>query len=207
MVELVIGIIFMMICIFILSTLLKPLATAIFVAKLTGFEMAGELLLISFMQLIFVLPFLIIAIFLLKKGIKKILVNTTTKAKGEICYGKILNVSKTGTVVTGNPELQAKVLVYVPSRHETLEITEVVGLAPNAYVYEEGKYVELKYYNDDINFERILNVEELPYGYKERFDMVLNEYDRTEEDIVMVDGVEYIKKDKINDYKNIKRRN
>ena len=133
-----------------------------------------------------------IGLFMIYWGLKRIIKDKKTNAFGEICYGKITDIFESGTYINEVPELKAQIVLYIPSINDIKIVSEVIGLYGSVYNYEIGKCVEVKYYNGDINFEKVLDIQDLPYEAQE----ILNEF-KTEmpKEKVMYNGVEYIRKD------------
>ena len=140
---------------------------------------------------IFLGIFWVIGITMIVIGIKKIIKNSNTEKFGEVCYGRIISISKTGAYVNGVPQLKALITVYIESNGEVTEVEEVIGLATNRK-YNVGDYVEGKYYNGDINISSYVPETMIPSYIQSRFkDLVKTE------DTITIDGVEYVRKDSI----------
>lgn len=140
--------------------------------------------------------FWLIGLFLLFKGIKKCIKNASTNVNGELCYGKICSVYESGAYVNERPELKADFLVYIPSTLETKTISEIIGF--DYYKYTEGTYVELKYYNGDINIEAVIDSSILPLDAKNALvDSSISSKNPAR--TIIVDGVEYVRKDSIDE--------
>lgn len=147
--------------------------------------------------------FWVIGFWLIFQGLKKIIKDSTTNKNGEICFGKICNIYHSGTYVNGYPELKADILVFIPSTQETKTISEIIGFDINKYQIDS--YVRLKYYNGDVNIEDVVDSSILPLNAQdilvssrntENYNMALN-------DTIVIDGVEYVRKDSINSYKEM----
>ena len=138
--------------------------------------------------------FWVIGLFMIGKGLIQIIKNTLTKTKGEECYGRITNVYNSGAYVNDRPELKADFLVYMPSTQSTQMLSEKIGF--NRYKYPIGSYVRLKHYNGDINIEGIIDEYELPSDARHQFEEVPIA-DSIGEDTIVIDGVEYVRKDSI----------
>lgn len=98
--------------------------------------------------------FLLIGITILGIGIYKIIKDLIVSINGEECYGRILSINETGTIIDGDPVLMAEILVYIPSLNETKIIMEDIGTDSTLYSIDDA--VKVKYYKDDIT---ILNLE------------------------------------------------
>lgn len=150
---------------------------------------------------IFIGIFWLIGLFMLFQGLRKIIRNYLTNVNGEICYGKICNIYNSGAYINGMPEMKADVFVYIPSTQETKIISEVIGF--NNIKYLTGDYLELKYYNGDINFERIIDSSDIPLAAQNEL-MKVETNDNIDDnrviikaDSIFVNGVEYVRKDSI----------
>ena len=108
-----------------------------------------------------------IGLFMIYWGLKRIIKDKKTNAFGEICYGKITDIFESGTYINEVPELKAQIVLYIPSINDIKIVSEVIGLYGLVYNYEIGKCVEVKYYNGDINFEKVLDIQDLPYEAQE----------------------------------------
>lgn len=150
---------------------------------------------------IFISIFWIAGLFILLRGLKKVIRNVSTDAKGEVCFGKICDVYNSGTYVNGRPELKADVLVYIPSIQETKIISEIIGF--DRYKYRNGPYVRLKYYNGDINFEEVIDSTDLPLDAQNEL-VKSQSYNTNLKDTIVVDGIEYVRKDSI-EFSGIRR--
>lgn len=147
--------------------------------------------------LLFLLPFWIIGIVLLKKGITTIRINRETDTFGENCYGIITNIYENGKYTNDIPELSANVVVFIPSLYQVKEITEVLGMANKVRDYDIGSYVMLKYYNGDINFEISIDESYVPQDIKKELDSSAN---INRNDTIIIDGIEYVRKNSLNPY-------
>lgn len=145
---------------------------------------------------IFLGIFWIIGFWVLFKGLKRIIKDYLTEKNGEICYGIIRNISQTGASVNGIPQLKALLSVYLESTGNMEEIEEIIGLAiPQKY--QVGDYVECIYYNGDINIKSAISEEILPNNLTALFKNFKKEL--LERDTILVNGIEYVKKDSIKD--------
>ena len=145
------------------------------------------------MPKLFIGLFWAIGLFIMFRGIKKIIRDSSTSIKGEICFGRICDIYNSGATVNGRPELKADVIVYVPSAQKTRMISEIIGFDRNKYRY--GDYVQLKYYNGDINFEGNIEESILPFYIQEELSKSLPESNFNSKDTIKIDGVEYVRKD------------
>lgn len=151
-----------------------------------------------------IIPFWIIGIYLLKRGIDKISIDRQTDNFGESCYGLITDIYPSGSYANNIPELKANVTIYIPSSHEIMDVSEILGMADKVGVYRVGSYVQLRYFEGDINFEFVLDEESLPIDVKEQLSAsdslvtAKNTNNIISNDTVVIDGVEYVRSDRIN---------
>ena len=142
---------------------------------------------------IFMGIFWVIGIFILILGLKKIIKNAQTYELGEDCYGRIVDIKRTGASVNDVPELKAIVTVYIESLRTTQNIEEVIGLATKGE-YQIGDYVEGKYYNGDINIASYIPENIIPLHIQDKLRNVKVNIDKDE---ITVGGVKYVRKDSI----------
>ncbi len=114
------------------------------------------------------LLFLVIGLYLICIGIRKIIRDKETELNGEICYGKITKIYESGESINGIPILQADVDVYIPSTNEIKKVSEKLRLRDRDY--RVGYYVKTKYYNGDINFVGNMNDENVPSNIIEKLE-------------------------------------
>lgn len=149
--------------------------------------------------------FWFIGLFMLYTGLKKIIKNHNTNVYGEIVYGKICNIYNSGTYINEVPELKADFLIYVPSEWGTKVVSEVIGLDNIKNCYQIGDYVEVKYYNNDINIIRTVTEDELPYearpelvSYKSPAELEKEKFNNKSDDSIYINGEEYIRRESVN---------
>ncbi len=142
---------------------------------------------------IFLGIFWVIGIIMIIVGLRKIIKNAQTEKFGEVCYGRIIDIMRTGTLVNNVPELKAVVQVFIESEGRLDTIEEVIGLATNRK-YNIGDYIEGKYYNGDINIDSYIPETVMPLHIQEK---LRNIKINTSEDEIIVDGVKYVRKDSI----------
>lgn len=159
---------------------------------------SGAPIYIPIFLILFLSLFWYVGIYLIVKGYKKIKANKETNLYGELCYAVISNIYESGAYVNNNPEYKADFLVYIYSRGEVELVSEVVGF--DYTQYKIGTCVKVKYYNGDINIESVEPKDSLPYDveaeiqkYKEHYNINL-----PSDDAIIIDGVEYVRKDSIN---------
>ena len=135
---------------------------------------------------LFLSIFWYVGIIMLKSGIKQYKANKNTDLYGEECFGKITSIYESGTYVNENP-------VYIPSINDVLTVSEVIGYSKKEYPL--GTPVRGKYYNGDINIiERGPIVTISPFA-EEKINEYMKHYGLTPQDTVVIDGVEYVRKD------------
>lgn len=160
------------------------------------FEITGEGgLFSSLTYILFFGMFWAIGIFMVAWGLRKIIRNSQTDKHGETCYGRIIDIKESGKYVNDMPELNAVVKVYVESTRTLEEIEEVIGLATNQK-YQIGDYIEGKYYNGDINIASYIPETAIPIYVQDMLKRLINKTE--DENTILVDGIEYVKKDTIN---------
>lgn len=142
---------------------------------------------------IFIGIFWAVGIIMIIVGLRKIIKNAQTEKFGEVCYGRIIDIMRTGTRVNNVPELKAIVQVYIESEGRLDTIEEVIGLATKRE-YNIGDFIEGKYYNGDINIDSYIPETVIPLHIQEKLKNI--KINSTENEI-MVDGVKYIRKDSI----------
>lgn len=108
--------------------------------------------------------FVAIGVVLIVVGLRKILANIATSTKGEETYGIVVDVYPSGTRVNGRPVLNADVEI-VESNGMIGRYTESIGMS---HKYRVGDFVEVKYYNNDINILGRAADSEVPYDHRER---------------------------------------
>ena len=146
-----------------------------------------------------IIPFWIIGIYLLKRGIDKISIDKQTDNFGEECYGLITDIYPSGSYANNIPELKANVTIYIPSSHEVMDVSEILGMANKVEFYRVGSYVLLRYFEGDINFECVIDEETLPIDAREQLsssDSLINT--KKINDTIVIDGVEYVRNDGFN---------
>lgn len=142
---------------------------------------------------IFIGIFWFIGISVLIKGIITVKKDSDTENKGELAYGRITRVYKSGTYINNRPEYKIDAKVFIPSTFETTMLSEVIGF--NRSLYPVGTYVEVKYYNNDINIVRMIDLEEMPSHIADRLYKETASID--DQNTIIIDGVEYVRKDSL----------
>ena len=150
----------------------------------------------SFNYLVMLSPFAIIfygiGIWMFTKGLKKIIRDTRTNKYGINTFGKVLHIKTTGNVANGVPEFAAEIATYIPEYNDFMVITESVGFGNMEY--QPGTFVDLKFFNNDINVIKPMESVNISSVLRER----INEQFPTEEDKpkeIYIDGVRYIRED------------
>ena len=108
--------------------------------------------------------FIIIGIVLITKGAKKIIKDRKTSKYGIPCYCIVRNILNTGTYVNGHPEFKVIVDVVNPNTNQIEELEEIIGFNSNKYPI--NSYLACKYYEGDINIDRIASDNEVSDSYK-----------------------------------------
>ena len=153
---------------------------------------------------LFLIVFWGVGLYMLIKGFIKLFKDYQTEQYGEICYGKVTRIFKTGAEKNGVSELKAKTVIYLESSNILKEVEEIVGFENNQK-YFTGDYFEAKYYNNDINFLSHADKSIIPpYIFNILNDVQCEEYHENQDGVIIVNDVEYIRKSLVenNDNKN-----
>lgn len=168
---------------------------------------------INIFFVLMIILFWIIGIFLIVRGIKKIITNKNTEKYGEDCYGVVKSIYPNGTRINNNPMYNVEVAVYIPSKQTMVSITEEIGMNPGKYPLES--IVKVKYYNNDINIKEVVDYNTIPLDIRDQFEgyepsmgQTSNINTNTEAaDVVTINGVQYkrmdstgLDKEKTDDY-------
>ena len=144
---------------------------------------------IDLFAVLFLALFWGVGIFILIKGLQKVITNHRTSKLGEECFGQINNCYPTGNRMNGMPEYAIEALVYIPSKNKMENIKETIGF--NASKYPIYSFVKCKYYNGDINILKKVNEAQLPLNIKSYFEPYMNNSNSTVDDIITVNGIRY----------------
>ena len=106
-----------------------------------------------------------VGIFLMVTGYKKVKKDKNTKKFGLPGYGIIRDIKPTGCYVNEQPEFKASVDIINPETNQLETIDEVVGFNYNKYPI--NSYVNIKYYQGDINFEGLVDKSQIPDSIKD----------------------------------------
>lgn len=174
--------------------------------------------------------FLIIGIVLIATGLKKIIKNIKTNKHGKEAYGIILDIYHSGSSVNGRPELKADVLVHDGFVSDVY--TEIIGF--NRYKYSINDYLIVKVYEGDINIVDKIDQTHIPANILKKlneecakknpaFAFCNNTANYTSpnnipvfnssqnipitEDTIVINGVEYVKKQENNSENNTEQKN
>lgn len=109
---------------------------------------------------IFFIIFEAIGLFLLVSGIKQVIKDKKTNKFGDITYGQIISIYGTGSSSNGKEELQAEILTYVSNQNTLKRFNEIIGFPP--IIYNVGDFVQLKFYEDDINIIQTVSENMIP---------------------------------------------
>lgn len=109
---------------------------------------------------IFLMIFEVIGLVFLFSGIKQVVIDKKTDKYGNMTYGQIIHIYGTGSEYNGKEELQAEILVYLPTENKTKKINEIIGFPP--LEYNVGDFVQLKIYENDVNVVRVVLENEIP---------------------------------------------
>lgn len=144
--------------------------------------------------ILFIGIFWVVGIFLLVKGLKKVITNHNTETLGEECYAMISNIYPNGNRVNGAPEFNADFLVYVSSKNTIEQVSESIGF--KAFKYQLNTFIKGKHYNGDINIKETIDYNSIPLNIRPNFDhLISNNTNQIAEDIITINGVKYKKID------------
>ena len=101
-----------------------------------------------------------IGLFLLVSGIKQVIKDKKTNKFGDITYGQIISIYGTGSRSNDKEELQAEILTYVSNQNTLKRFNEIIGFPP--IIYNVGDFVQLKFYEDDINIIQTVSENMIP---------------------------------------------
>lgn len=144
---------------------------------------------------IFFILFEAIGIFLLYSGIKTIIKDKKTKKYGRECFGIVNDIRSTGASVNGNSEYKAVINIVNPETNTTTEIEEIIGF--DYYKYPINSYVLCKYFEGDINIERLAEATEIPENIKQNLAPLQNQINAlnvevsADKDYAIIDGEQY----------------
>lgn len=145
----------------------------------------------------FFVLFEVIGVFMIIRGLRKIIKDKKTKKHGINCYGIVNDIKVTGSYVNGNPEYKAIIEFVNPETNQLGSIEEIIGFDHNKYPI--NSYVLCKYYQGDINFENIVPENEIPGDIKKYLvpkQQVPNYFNlefSDDREYVTIDGVKYKK--------------
>ncbi len=103
---------------------------------------------------LFFIFFEYIGIRMIRSGAKVVIADKKTDDFGNIVFGRILDISTTGTYTNNIPELKATILAYIPEEGGTRTFTEIIGYS--AKDYPPGTFLLLKHFEDDVNIVQII---------------------------------------------------
>ncbi len=147
--------------------------------------------------------FLLVGISFLIAAIRKLIINANTSMNGHELYGYILENRPNGVYVNGYPLFNAVVLFRdVDGKFQVLED----NIGKKTMQYYPGAYVQLKHRNKDINIIGLVDEHIVPLDVR---NMIAAEKSHPKysnfqasssiqeecSDTVIIDGVEYVKKD------------
>ena len=148
---------------------------------------------------LFFILFEFIGLYLLIIGLKTIIKDKKTKKYGTQCYGIVRDIQHTGSYSNENPEYKAVVDIVNPKTNQIEKIEEIIGFDNSKYPI--NSYVLCKFYEGDVNFERVIFENEVPGGIKRI--LVRNAQQKHPEymdlefspdkEFVTIDGVKYKK--------------
>jgi hypothetical protein len=112
--------------------------------------------------------FVVAGLFVFIKGVKKKIKDNKTEKFGEECFGIVKETKNNGTEVNGVSYQDAYIYTFIPSLNTVKLMKENIGGKYQDYV--PGKYVKLKYYEDDINIIGFVSKEVIPQNQLAEFD-------------------------------------
>ncbi|MBQ4282467.1 MAG: hypothetical protein IJB96_00880 [Lachnospira sp.] len=116
--------------------------------------------------ILFILLFVAIGLFVMWRGLKKVIANRATDKNGLPAFGLVIDVRPSGTRINDRDVLNAEVVI-VEDTGVTGRYIESIGTSYNNY--RVGDYVLVKYYNDDINIIAKADASNVPQEVVERF--------------------------------------
>lgn len=146
---------------------------------------------------IFLLIFEAVGLILMYSGMKTIIKDKKTKKYGRECFGIVNDIRRTGSSSNGNDEYKAIVNIVNPETNTTTEIEEIIGF--DYYKYPINSFVLCKYYEGDINIERIAQETEIPENIKQSLAPTQNQINAmnvevsADREYAIIDGVQYKK--------------
>lgn len=166
---------------------------------------------ISFLFIGIINLFIIVGIYIVNIGIKEIVKDVKTSKNGILTYGLVVNLVPSGASINGREILDAEIII-MDEFGMISKFKESVGLSYNKY--RIGSFVEVKYFEGDINIISSLRENEIPWDISERLiaemkkqneeSYITNEqnndtfssvYNNTQtKETVIINGVEYIRK-------------
>ena len=136
-------------------------------------------------------------IWILEKGIKKVIKNNKTKKYGIKCYGLILDYNQT---YRGNHTYKVKIKYINPETNQEEKIKKITEFYPNKYPI--GSYIVFKLHQEDIRIEKNICENNIPEDIRKKLntgkripDILCIEYKNNKE-YVIIDGVQYKKVEK-----------
>lgn len=150
----------------------------------------------NLMFYILFISFEFVGLILIISGLKKIIKDSNTKKYGVRCYGIVNDIKPTGSYVNNKPEYKAILQIVNPETHHPEKIDEIIGLDYEKFPI--NSYVLCKYYQGDINIEKIISENEVPndlvayltptqQDIPKYFDLEMS----SDREYVTIDGVKY----------------
>lgn len=112
---------------------------------------------------LFITFFWCIGIFMLFRGIRKLLIDTATNRKGIETYGYVIDFVDSGMIKNGMIMYDARILI-IGENNTFEEYKEYVG--DDFYKYPQGSYVRVKHYKKDITILEPVNEDMVPDDFK-----------------------------------------
>ena len=154
----------------------------------------------NFFLFIFFVVFEAIGLYMLIRGLRKIIKDEKTKKYGIPCYGIVNDIQGTGAYLNGKPEYKAVLNFVNPETNQVETIEEIIGFDYNKYPI--NSYIIGKYYQGDINIENLVSENEIPGDIKKYLVSNQNLFNYSslefseDKEYVTIDGVQYKKSKK-----------
>ena len=124
---------------------------------------------------LFFLLFEVIGIKMIRSGAKIVIADKNTEKYGNIVFGRILDISETGSYSNEKAELKATILAYIPEEGGTRTFSEMIGYSTNGY--HQGSFLLLKHFEDDVNIIQELQESSVPANALEKLKEQTNYFD------------------------------
>lgn len=149
---------------------------------------------------LFFMVFETVGIYLIISGLKQIIKDKKTKKYGTQCFGIVRDIIHTGSYYNDKPEYKAVLDIVNPETNQIESLEEIIGFNDNKYPV--NSYVQCKYFEGDINFDKAVSENEIPGGIKRLLVPIKQQHEKPEymdlefspdREYVTIDGVKYKK--------------